>query len=98
MAMVHVMFDDTVGSGSQNGTAVFPRAHKDEAGILQVEISSGSGTIQIQGRLAPDASFESILSPGLTASGYRTDIPIMPEMRVTVGGATDAVVKAWLME
>ncbi|MDP6740068.1 MAG: hypothetical protein QF404_08650 [Planctomycetota bacterium] len=92
--LVHTILDVTNEAGTggaYTGATLKTRMYRDETGIAQCTGYSGSGTVIIEGRLAPDAPWESVMgdadpSGGFTSDDVKLSILIMPEMRASASG------------
>jgi hypothetical protein len=100
--MIHYMINlTTVDDATYNSDVIYPQRLKDEAGILQHRKQAGTASIQLKGRVHPDSAWSDIGSAITSTAGHVEDIPIFPEMMVTVvtsGGAGANTVKVWLAE
>lgn len=100
--MIHYMINlSLVDDGTYTSDVIYPQRLKDEAGIFQHRKPDGAASIQLQGRLHPESAWSDIGSAQTTTAGHELDVPIFPEMRVSVttsGGAGSTSVKCWLAE
>ena len=90
--LTYVLFDITTEAGpTVTGDTLKTRMHRDEAGIAQCSGYAGVGNITIQGRLSPDAPWESVMGDAdptgdFSGDGVKLGILIMPEMRAYASG------------
>ena len=102
---------DAVTAAPATPTVVYPQRASDETGIFQVSQPSATGTftVNLQGRLSPDAPWydiEEILYDSTDDHNDMASTPftisavvvIFPEMRGNVSAISGATVSAWLSE
>jgi hypothetical protein len=91
---IYEICPSTASTGAQ--TAITPPgADGEKVGLFQIEVGTGTYSVQLQGRLSTDASWVDLLSTPATADGVYS-VALFPYMRVniTTNGAT---VQAWLL-
>jgi len=83
---------------------------RDETGIFQLEKSAGTITARVYGRASEEAPWslisarkgtDQLVVDNLTASGFLSEVPIFPLMRIKVvatGGAGANTFSAWFVE
>jgi hypothetical protein len=93
-AKTYTICPSTVSTGGQTSITI-PGSDGEKIGLFQVEVGSGTYSVQLQGRLDPSASWVDLLTAPATADGIFS-VVLLPEMRVniTTNGAT---VVAWLL-
>jgi len=93
MQVINIV-DATVANG--NTDIILPNAYRNHPeAFIQIQIS-GTFTVQILGRLHPDASFVELVA-AVTANTIQP-VTYMPEIRVTTsGGASTPVCSVWIM-
>jgi hypothetical protein len=70
-------------------------ANGEHVGIVQIEVGTGSYSVQIQGRIDATASWVDLLQTPATADGMYS-IAVLPEMRVNITTNGQSV-SAWLL-
>ena len=81
---------------NSNGTVMNPQSPAFGEGIFQTEFTAGSGDIELQGRLRPDAVWQEITTH--SDSSDAEVVALFPEMRCCdQSGLSSATVSAWLL-
>lgn len=80
---------------NESNDIILPNAYRHPEAFIQVEIS-GTFTVQILGRLHPDASWVELVAEA--TANYIQPVAYMPEIRVTTsGGASTPIASVYIM-
>lgn len=91
--IVNTILDNVALTSSDVGDTFYPKTSLFREGVFQVEFASGTGSIDLQGKLHPDAPWE--LVQAFTGSDAVT-VALMPLMRVSCPTSSSLVASAWL--
>jgi hypothetical protein len=87
---------DNIGSAAAGATFPVKTTGGSRVGLLQVQ-SSGTATIDFEGRLDPSLPWVSLLEVPFTGGGM-VSVVLPPEVRINVTAWTSGSVNAWLLE
>ena len=78
-----------------NGAVMYPQSEGFGEGIFQSEFTAGSGDIELQGRVTPDAVWQEVTTH--SDSSDAEVVALFPNMRCVTSGLSSATVSAWLL-
>ena len=78
-----------------NGSLAYPQFDGLGEGLFQTEFTAGSGDIELQGRVHPDAVWQEVTTH--SDSSDAEIVALFPNMRAVTSGLSSATVSAWLM-
>lgn len=93
---------DSVGSpvtGTDTGEVFELNKARYQTGSVQVDFISGTGSVQVQGRVVDQGGWENLLDPAASSDKvYPASVVLLPYMRVRISTATDLEVQVWRLE
>lgn len=104
MALVRKIADETVASGTVQGTQIVNHSRFDESGAVQYIVTAGTvGEIELQGRMSDELNWVEVATSGAMGGSDPTDVlqtgvAVLPYMRAVAKTASLATYKVYFME